>query len=900
MTAFNEYRFKYPWRKYQAKVLGELATHLTDGKLNVVAAPGAGKTVLGLETICRLNKSVLILAPTITIKNQWVDRFVELFMEVDSVPDFISTDIYNLKQFNVATYQALHYAHKRKRIVEGLAAEEENEKEARAVTFEYDLVGEMKAQQIEVIVLDESHHLRSAWWKSLTEVMRALAKTTTVTLTATPPYDADKNEWNKYTELCGIIDCEITVPELVATGDLCAHQDFIIFNKLTAEEEKQTALIKEGIVGFIHDLKANTDLLQALALRPELNDFSTYQEQILENPRYYSSLLVFLHATKTELNKEIVEALGGGAPIPALSYEWLEIMLQGLLNDDKEFQLVHKGMVQAIHSQLSKIGAIVNGHVTLQDNNEIRRIMAGSIGKIGSIAEIAINEHATLGADLSMVILTDYVRSQALSDEKYQKIGVIPIFKRIVKDIGITPNDDKVVARKIPYIAVLSGKIKIIPKTLINLIEEKIPCEFQEIGVEGYVAIKTTDKNANKLVGIITELMNEKKINIIIGTVALLGEGWDCQAINSLILASFVGSYMLSNQMRGRAIRTDKTKDKVANIWHLVSLTKDSYENQQILANNIDLGDYLILKRRFKSFLGIAYSTNTIENGIQRIDILNDVNLSEDYEEINKQMYRLSRTRQNTRKRWQEILALYGGEDIQIVQTLRSDFQQEKRFKSINVTEMRKASLLAVPTLLGGGIITTALLNWPSYYFLIGGGLLAGFSIGQLLRSGYRIFGHFQPAKDMEKIAGIVLTCLKNLGYLNSEKATISIKTKKLSGIKSYEAELSNATVYENNVFIQCVREIYERVDNPRYLIAHGGKKSLTKVYFSVPSLFSVNKEKAEQFYKLWQKRFGKSELIYTRTVNGRKTLLKARKGSFDYDDKMSQHQHAIKNRRWK
>ena len=114
----ENYTFKYPWRNYQADVLAELDMHMDDDKLNVVAAPGSGKTILGLETVCRINKNVLILSPTLTIKNQWIDRFLTLFVQDEPLPDFISTDIYNLNRFNVATYQALHFAHRRKKIEE--------------------------------------------------------------------------------------------------------------------------------------------------------------------------------------------------------------------------------------------------------------------------------------------------------------------------------------------------------------------------------------------------------------------------------------------------------------------------------------------------------------------------------------------------------------------------------------------------------------------------------------------------------------------------------------------------------------------------------------------------------------------------------------------------------------
>lgn len=88
----ESYSFKYPWRKYQANVLAELDKRMHADKLNVVATPGSSKTILGLEVVRRINKNVLILSPTLTIKNQWIDRFRTLFVQDNPIPDFISTN----------------------------------------------------------------------------------------------------------------------------------------------------------------------------------------------------------------------------------------------------------------------------------------------------------------------------------------------------------------------------------------------------------------------------------------------------------------------------------------------------------------------------------------------------------------------------------------------------------------------------------------------------------------------------------------------------------------------------------------------------------------------------------------------------------------------------------------
>ena len=68
-------QFKYPWRSYQQRILDELEMHLEDEHLHVIAPPGSGKTVLGLEVMRRLNQATLILAPTVAIRNQWKNRF---------------------------------------------------------------------------------------------------------------------------------------------------------------------------------------------------------------------------------------------------------------------------------------------------------------------------------------------------------------------------------------------------------------------------------------------------------------------------------------------------------------------------------------------------------------------------------------------------------------------------------------------------------------------------------------------------------------------------------------------------------------------------------------------------------------------------------------------------------
>jgi hypothetical protein len=50
-----------------------------------------------------------VLAPTITIRNQWADRLVDHFLPAgEPRPSWLSADLKNPALLTIATYQALH------------------------------------------------------------------------------------------------------------------------------------------------------------------------------------------------------------------------------------------------------------------------------------------------------------------------------------------------------------------------------------------------------------------------------------------------------------------------------------------------------------------------------------------------------------------------------------------------------------------------------------------------------------------------------------------------------------------------------------------------------------------------------------------------------------------------
>ncbi len=239
----DEVEFRFKWRPYQARVLSELSNHMDDERLHVVAAPASGKTVLGIEVAKRINGPTLVLAPTLAIRDQWVQRLEELFLPPGSnTPDWVSYDLTRPGFFTVSTYQLLHSVVKKPKsepIPPSQESEEEDDdtttqkRKDPALFFVVDDVDEEDTDDdldedeqqerkafdwlnqkrtdyrnsplpeittqltqigIKTVILDEAHHLRSSWWKSLVDVIRELEDVQILALTATPPYDVPPAE----------------------------------------------------------------------------------------------------------------------------------------------------------------------------------------------------------------------------------------------------------------------------------------------------------------------------------------------------------------------------------------------------------------------------------------------------------------------------------------------------------------------------------------------------------------------------------------------------------------------------------------------------------------------------------------------------------------------------------
>lgn len=872
-------KFKYPWRPYQAKVLEEVNGLIKDKKIHIVAAPGSGKTVLGLELARRIGNPVLILSPTVTIKNQWIDRFVTSFMvEGSSKPEWISDDIYNLKFFNSVTYQGLHCAYKKLTRIVSDNDDTDDVVEKETINTEvdvktYNLISEIKKQGIKTIVLDEAHHLKNEWWNSLTKVVEAMPDVVIISLTATPPYDIEQNEWKRYISLCGDIDAEISVPELVKAKNLCPHQDYVYFSYPTNSEKEMIKKYQDEVQVLIDELTTNTDFINLIRNHPYFKDSDVYIEEILENPKFYSSMLIYLNAAGIEVSKEHVKVLGHTKDIPALDARWMEVLLQNIIFDNRD---TFKDMefLSLIEKRLHEMGAIEKKEVLLTNNSNLQKLFINSISKLDSIVEIVKSEYSNMSNKLRMVILTDYLRKEYLELEnpEIKTLGVFPILIKLLNS-GVSIN-----------MAVLTGSIFMIPVNmkdrlieeakLVGINEDKISFESLKY-IDSYVIVKVVGKLRNKLMNVISKLFSVGEINIIIGTKSLLGEGWDEQSINSLVLASFVGSYVLSNQMRGRAIRVSNDPMKSANVWHLVCVT-------DINRSLIDNADYDTMKRRFNSFVGIGYNKDVLESGIDRLDTIPSRFTKENINLYNSNLMNLSNKRDDMYNRW-----------FKLVDSFKSGSRIVNDSMEVNKDNMKNEFAIIDPIKFLWFILLTTFLyiigeSLPSMseadleqyvpmFFVV---LIATivFNVPFIIQC-IRAWLFSLPINQLRYVIRCLVKSLCDANLIDTPYHSVKIRIIEPKDDYVLQFMVDGVTSRDRVLIMTSLEEIFSKVENQRYILIN--KKLVNSTYYSVPKVLSVNKELATLFHKNWNIYIGNSKLVYTKSGSGREILIKARKNSF-------------------
>ena len=857
---------------------------MDDGKIHLVAAPGSGKTTLGIEFIRRFGNPTLILVPTVTIRQQWVDRIKQAFLsDANQAEQLISQDLKRPKMITVATYQALHSAMNQV-VGDGLIEDTDDTAQQEHFNFQdFDIRKTFEDKDLGTLCLDECHHLRNEWWKSLEIFRKSFPKIKMISLTATPPYEGEPALWERYISMCGEIDEEITVPELVKEGTLCPHQDYVYFAFPTKEERTQLDQFEKQKLNFLTKLSTDINFSNTIQSSPALSD-QISDDDLLANPKYLSAILIFLRSKNLPFPQRFQGLLATKA-LPTFTLEWFETLLNGVIFQVPNWFGFTEEAFNQLKSDLKANGLIERNQVKLIRNKKQDVLLNQSLGKLNAVRDIFKAEYQSLGNNLRQLVLTDFIRKDFqvhLGDKNAQftQLGVLSYFESI--------RSEMIEQSWTVPIAVLTGSLVIIPTSAKEHLERLIPNSrlsydiIGQLSQEDYLKVSVSGSH-HDLVTALTQLFQEGYIQVIIGTKSLLGEGWDAPCVNSLILASFVGSFMLSNQMRGRAIRVwPDNPDKTSNIWHLVSINlsprkwfefqndEENYDETlelQLYGLSPDLD---LLDRRMTQFLGLHYSELTIESGIDRLD-LNQITFSQKgLEKLNQNAITLSQKRQELKDRWQQALPL--NEEMEVA----NEVEVDKQFLPLAyLNDWMKALLISQ------ALAVTYFIIDLGRYLIVGKPFnqsLPIFLLALLVLAIFwgRYFIYKSPYKRLEIFGKAIHQALLDSGQIETEESAPRVVKDSKQAI--YNAiYLKGASMREKEIFAQALTEFFAPIENQRYILKSCHKVKDQTEFFAVPSMFEKRKADAESFLQHIQKSVGKYNLIYTRSVQGRPILLEAR-----------------------
>lgn len=155
----------------------------------------------------------------------------------------------------------------------------------------------------------------------------------------------------------------------------------------------------------------------------------------------------------------------------------------------------------------------------------------------------------------------------------------------------------------------------------------------------------------------------------------------------------------------------------------------------------------------------------------------------------------------------------------------------------------------------------------------------------------YQLKYSFGNASNERPICVALLNSLIKAEAILTDSSKLKVETS-VDDLGAVFCHLDGGTTFEKSIFVNALQEIIAPINNSRYVVIRKNKFLLfvkQKDYHSVPEIIGRNKKMAEYFQIQWQKLVGSCDLVYTRTVEGRKLLLRSRVKSLaaQFDNKV-------------
>lgn len=957
---FDSWRFTGELRHSQRIILDTLQPVPGD-PMHIVAPPGSGKTLIGLELAMRQGHRALVLTPTTTIRAQWGRSARALAAGNwgspgdEAPPGAVSEDPQDLGDLTVLTYQMLSVletsnpfetlavaewerelveagrtqesasawiaelsvtnssAHRsglqrrarrlRKDIVraDAVALEQALHPNARA------LIQRLADHGVKTIVLDECHHLLDHWaivvHCLVARIRAAGEEPLLVGLTATLPSLEDREEFENYTGLLGEVDYEVPTPAVVKEGNLAPYRDFawfvsptdseLVFLRTHEAELEQLiartigspaglAFLEETLFGSASAELSRNELEQGLAESFKRDD------SIGEAAVRMLIKLAPGHPVNLSVPSELATEANSEQRIRVLA----RFALERLLPDPSQAELWAR-----IRAVLADFGYHLTDRGVRRGRDPIDQVLATSVAKDHAVANILQLELKTdSGHELRAVAILDFAVHGHGNGMRGSRAGALRCFDTVVaapelselRPVLVTAQHLRIAARDrdvlVPKLAQLLG---VLPSE--QLLEAPI-----EVSEEARVIqLEVSGVGSAAIVAAVSDLVTEGTVRLIVGTRGLLGEGWDCPAINTLIDLSAVATSSSTQQLRGRTLRVDPAwPEKVAHNWTVTSVIEADIK--------IDgSSDAARLKRKHGRVWGFTLEDPyAIVKGLEhtltpaQIDGLRGLLAKRQgamgAEGLNKLTLRAMRPRAITRDRW-GIGEPYAGE-VTPVALIERPVKKPSFLSSMTLAAVLAGLLfmlfgvLVVSASTAIRIMQGSTISVPA--FLVVAGLIALvvlWSIRGDLREAVRaIRRQALPASDYQGAAFAVAKALHSQGVMPAlGRANISVTGHSVNepgtpAVTTFlEVRINGGSLDEQRAVLEALDELFGPVRSPRFLLeieqtsAQGGTplgwvaSRVARLFghrsrfLAVPRSIGRRREDAQEFAKEWVRNVG-------------------------------------------
>ena len=897
------------FRRYQVAALDAFDHGLAgaDRQFYLVLPPGSGKTTVGLEAARRAGRRTLVLVPNTAVQGQWADTWDTRFP--NPAAPACGTDRDLAATLTVLTYQSLAVLDADTESAERRQILRDGDTEALLGLLHPNgraLVDRAAASGPWTLVLDECHHLLATWGALLRAVVRTLgADTVLIGLTATPARELTGWQRTLRDDLFGAEDFEVATPALVKEGDLAPYQELVYFTEPTPDES--TWLISERTrfddltLALVDNRLASLSL--AAWLRRRLIDRSREDGAQLSwaafaeaEPALADAGLRFVHsgliplpdgASLREQHRVLPDARDWVTVLTDFCLRYLEI------SDDPR----DADALRAIRAVLPGLGYRLTKRGVSVAVSPVDRVCALSESKVAAAVHILATEHDAMSDGLRALVLTDFETQTAQLPASLdgtsltQESGSARLVLAAVTGSRSTAALNALLVTGRTF-ACAAG---VAPAVIAFCADHGWPVTAHDTD-RGLVEIVGASGFTPRVwVGLATRFFADGGARVLIGTRALLGEGWDCPRVNVTIDLTSATTASAITQMRGRSLRLDPADPvKLADNWSVCCLTSEHPRGD---------ADYLRLIRKQDGYFAPA-ADGVIEVGITHCDAALSpfgAPTTEQAQRVTAESLARVAGRTQARANW-HLGEPYAGVEVAAVRV-----RSERALGAVPAGLPRSANLVTATAHSGlhrpaaaslGGLVASGaggalsgVAAGPLVGSAVGGGLLlAGAAAIGVLASVAGSKMHDAPTA-LEQLAAAIADGLHAAGGADAGAEQL---TTSLTPDGWIRCELGGVPHDQSVRFATALDEILSPLADPRYLL---GRRVLTPptgrlgrisyagrawlglplpgivAWHALPRWFATSRHKRDCLVAAWENRIGPARVLDAHTPDGQTVL---------------------------